>query len=179
VIQSYRPGRNGDALKIKCIQGESFVVIGDEPSTSMRRYRKLVPGCSGGNGMIHVGSVGTGFRHQQARDLKKQLDTIKVDKPAAPIKEKGLVFVAPDTVAEIEFRVGWRTGSSGTHCSRGYRNRPTPMPFFGSMINYRQLFSELAWRQSRDFGCRGERPLIVSRALKCLPVSRVAIPQRI
>src|SRR4029079_3333661 len=28
----YRPGRNGDWLKIKCVQSESFVIIGYQPS---------------------------------------------------------------------------------------------------------------------------------------------------
>lgn len=63
-----------------------------------------------------MGSVGTGFNHQQLRDLKKQLDAIRIEKPAAPINARGLVFCAPGLVAEIEFR-GWTADGKLRHAA--------------------------------------------------------------
>jgi bifunctional non-homologous end joining protein LigD len=113
----YGPGRNGDWLKIKCIQSESFLIIGYEPSTSMYgAIGSLLLVARKGKGLVYVGSVGTGFKHQQLRDLKKQLDAMRTEKPAAPIKAKGLVFSAPELVAEIEFR-GWTADGKLRHAS--------------------------------------------------------------
>jgi bifunctional non-homologous end joining protein LigD len=117
--------RNGDWLKIKCVQSESFVVIGHGPSSSMGgAIGSLALAGRKGKGLVYVGSVGSGFRHQQARDLKKQLDAVKVEKPAAPVNEKGLIFCAPDPVAEIEFR-RWTGDRKLRHASfKGLRDRP-------------------------------------------------------
>jgi len=113
----YRSGRQGDWLKIKCSQSESFVVIGYEPSTKMPgAVASLLLAARQGDGLVYVGNVGTGFRDQVARDLRKQLDGMKVTKPAAPVKGKGLVFSAPVLVAEIEFRA-WTNDGKLRHAS--------------------------------------------------------------
>jgi len=59
----YRPGRTGDWLKIKCIQSESFAVIGYEPSTTPGIIASLLLAARKGKGLVYVGSVGTGFKH--------------------------------------------------------------------------------------------------------------------
>src|SRR5690606_6763558 len=64
----YRSGRLGDWLKIKCIQSDSFVVIGYEPSNSMPgSFASLYLAAIKGDGLVYVGSVGTGFKHDYAR----------------------------------------------------------------------------------------------------------------
>lgn len=113
----YRSGRTGDWLKIKCIQSDSFVVVGYEPSTAVPGSiaRLLLAGTKDGK-LVYVGSVGTGFKHAEARDLKKLLDGIKTDRPAVAKKRKTLVFVRPELVAEIEYR-GWTHDGKLRHAS--------------------------------------------------------------
>jgi len=115
----YRPGRKGDWLKIKCIQSETFVVIGYEPSTAMKgAIASLLLAARRGEDLVYVGSVGTGFTDQDARDLKQQLEGMKVATPSAPMIKpaRKLVFTRPDLVAEIEFRA-WTGDGKLPHAS--------------------------------------------------------------
>ncbi|UVC09840.1 non-homologous end-joining DNA ligase [Rhizobium sp. TH2] len=120
----YRSGRTGDWLKIKCVQSDSFVIVGYEPSTSMPGAiaRLLLAAMKDGK-LVYVGSVGTGFKHAQARDLKSLLDGMKTDRPAIAKKGKTLVFVRPEFTAEIEYR-GWTDDAKLRHASfKGLRDK--------------------------------------------------------
>jgi bifunctional non-homologous end joining protein LigD len=101
----YRSGRSGDWLKIKCSNSESFAVIGYEPSIKVRgSIASLLLAARKDNELVYVGHVGTGFSAKLARDLKLQLDTMRVNAPAADgIKGKKYVFVAPRLVAEVNY----------------------------------------------------------------------------
>lgn len=122
----YRSGRQGDWLKIKCVQRESFAVIGYEPSTVMRgAIGSLLLAARRGGELVFVGSVGTGFSDEAAGALKRQLDALKVAATAAllpPGQSKRLVFARPDLVAEIEFRA-WTDDGRLRHASfKGLRD---------------------------------------------------------
>lgn len=52
----------------------------------------------------YVGSVGTGFKDKEARDLKTSLVAIRTKGPTVTVKGKPLVFVEPVLAAEIECR---------------------------------------------------------------------------
>jgi len=115
----YRSGRHGDWLKIKCIQSESFFVIGYEPSSSgFGGFGALLLAAYNGNELVYVGSVGTGFKRQQALDLRKMLDRLKAKRP--PILYTGtrtsVVWAEPTIIAEINFR-GWTTARKLRHAS--------------------------------------------------------------
>ena len=113
----YRSGRTGDWLKIKCIQSESFVVVGYESSTKMAgAIASLLLAARKGNGLVYVGSVGTGFKHSEARDLKRQLDAIKTDHPAIRLSNRKMVYVKPELIAEIEYRA-WTADHQLRHAS--------------------------------------------------------------
>ena len=101
----YRSGRSTDWLKIKCSNSECFIVIGYEPSLLVRgSIASLLLAARKNDGLIYVGHVGTGFSTQLARDLKVQLDGMRVNVPAASgIKGKKYVFVEPTLVAEITY----------------------------------------------------------------------------
>jgi bifunctional non-homologous end joining protein LigD len=83
---------------------KAFAVIGYEPSLKVRgSIASLLLAARKGNDLEYVGNVGSGFSAKLARDLKRQLDGIRVEKPAAPLKGKTLVFTEPSLVAEVMF----------------------------------------------------------------------------
>ena len=113
----YRPGRTGDWLKIKCIQSESFVIVGYEQSSAARGgIGSLLLAALKGNDWVPVGSVGTGFKERDAVYLRETLDKLKTKRPAVPIKSKNLVFAQPTLIAEVDFR-GWTDDGNLRHAS--------------------------------------------------------------
>ena len=102
----YRPGRNGDWLKIKFIQSDSFAILGYEPSTAMPgAIASLLLAARKGRALVYISNRDGTFR---------QLDAIKTAKPAAPVK--GLVFTEPNLVAEIDY-CGWTGDGKLRHAS--------------------------------------------------------------
>jgi bifunctional non-homologous end joining protein LigD len=102
---AYRSGRLGDWLKIKCVQSDSFVVVGYEPSaTAGGGIGSLLLAAYQGAAFVYVGSVGTGFKEKEAVELRRMLDTLKTKRAAVAVDKKGAVFVQPTLIAEIEYR---------------------------------------------------------------------------
>jgi bifunctional non-homologous end joining protein LigD len=60
-----------------------------------------------GDELVYVGSVGTGFKADEAMKLRATMDKIKADKPAVkyPGGRKNLTWIKPKLVAEIELSV--------------------------------------------------------------------------
>jgi bifunctional non-homologous end joining protein LigD len=113
----YRSGRTGDWLKIKCVQSESFMVVGYEQSASARGgIGSLLLAGRNGDEWGYVGSVGTGFNTKDAEYLRKALDKLKTKQPVVRLKGKNLVFAQPTLIAEIEFR-GWTIDGNLRHAS--------------------------------------------------------------
>lgn len=113
----YRSGRTGDWLKIKCVQSESFMIVGYEQSSVARGgIGSLLLAARKGYGWVSVGSVGTGLKERDAVHLKQALDKLKTKRPAVAIKGKNLVFAQPTLIAEIKFR-GWTDDGNLRHAS--------------------------------------------------------------
>ncbi|AUX79619.1 non-homologous end-joining DNA ligase [Sinorhizobium fredii] len=113
----YRSGRTGDWLKIKCVQSESFMIVGYEQSLTARGgLGSLFLAGRKGHDWVYVGSVGTGFNTKDAAYLRATLDRLKTKRPAVPLKGKNLIFAQPTLIAEIEFR-GWTHDGSLRHAS--------------------------------------------------------------
>ncbi len=108
----YRSGRHGEWTKEKCTGREEFVIGGYAPSTAARNaIGSLALGYYEDGKLIHVGRAGTGFTQKSAGSLFKALQELRTDKsPFAnaltSAERRGLVFVQPRLVAEVEFR-GW------------------------------------------------------------------------
>ncbi|PWE52786.1 ATP-dependent DNA ligase [Metarhizobium album] len=113
----YTPGRNGDWRKIKCVQSESFMVVGYEPSKTARGgIGSLLLAARRGHDWVYVGNVGTGFKERDALYLRKTLDKLKTKRPPVVAEGKGIVFAQPTLIAEIEFR-GWTGDQKLRHAS--------------------------------------------------------------
>ncbi|MBY3386429.1 non-homologous end-joining DNA ligase [Rhizobium laguerreae] len=113
----YRSGRLGDWLKIKCIQSDSFVIVGYERSTVARAgIGRLLLAARKGKTLVYVGGVGTGFNERNARELREKLDGLITSTPAAAVDRKGAIFVKPKLIAEIEYRA-WTDDGKLRHAS--------------------------------------------------------------
>ena len=123
----YRSGRGKSWIKSKCSARQEFVVAGYVPSTtSDKLVGSLVLGVFEGGRLDYVGRVGTGFSAAVAEDLRSRLEPMRIDEsPFAPRltadEARGVRFVRPDLVAEVEFRA-WTADGLLRHASfRGLR----------------------------------------------------------
>ncbi|TBH22192.1 ATP-dependent DNA ligase [Rhizobium leguminosarum] len=119
----YRSGRLGDWVKIKCIQTDSFVIVGYEQSTVARAgIGRLLLAARKGKKLAYVGGVGTGFNERSANELRKQMDKLIIGKPAVDTgRKRNAVFVRPDLVAEIEYRAWTHDGKLRHAAYKGLR----------------------------------------------------------
>ncbi len=120
----YRSGRVGDWLKIKCIQSDSFFIVGYEPSSAaLGGIGRLLLAAYRDDDLVYVGSVGTGFKERETTKLRKDLNTIKTPRAPVALKRKGVVWVEPTLIAEIEYRA-WTDDGKLRHASyKGLRER--------------------------------------------------------
>ncbi|TAU80523.1 non-homologous end-joining DNA ligase [Rhizobium leguminosarum] len=119
----YRSGRLGDWVKIKCIQSDSFVIVGYERSTVARAgIGRLLLAARKCKELVYAGGVGTGFNERNAYELREMLDGLITSTPAAVVDRKGAIFVKPKLVAEIEYRA-WTDDGKLRHASyKGLRD---------------------------------------------------------
>ncbi|MGO7115547.1 non-homologous end-joining DNA ligase [Rhizobium johnstonii] len=122
----YRSGRGGDWIKIKCIQSDTFAVVGYERSTAARAGigALLLAGLKDGK-LVYVGSVGTGFKESTAWRLREALDKIVSTKPPIEYggRRKDVVWVSPRLFAEVEYRA-WTHDGKLRHASyKGLRDK--------------------------------------------------------
>ncbi|NEH72252.1 non-homologous end-joining DNA ligase [Rhizobium leguminosarum] len=114
----YRSGRLGDWVKIKCVQRESFAIVGYEKSTaSFGGIGRLLLAARKGDELVYVGGVGTGFNKRSAAELREQMDKLIIGKPAVDTgRKRNAVFIDPKLVAEIEYRA-WTHDGKLRHAS--------------------------------------------------------------
>ncbi|MGO7847570.1 non-homologous end-joining DNA ligase [Rhizobium ruizarguesonis] len=115
----YRSGRAGDWLKIKCLQSDSFFVVGYEKSGAARgQIGSLLLAARTGNGLVYVGSVGTGFKERDVLELRNMMDKITRKTPALEYngQRKAVVWLQPTLIAEIEYRA-WTDDGKLRHAS--------------------------------------------------------------
>lgn len=116
----YRSGRGRDWIKSKCTQRQEFVIAGYVPSKgSARQLGSIVTGYHEDGALKPAGRVGTGFTRASAAALKTRLDAIRSQASpfeGAAAREKGVVWVEPELVAEIEFRA-WTSSRTLRHAS--------------------------------------------------------------
>jgi len=106
----YRSGRGRDWIKSKCGNRQELVIGGYVPSsTSAKAIGSLVLGVHEDGELHHAGRVGTGFSRVVAEDLFQRLSRIERD--ASPFADRldatarrGVRYVEPELVAEVEFR---------------------------------------------------------------------------
>lgn len=109
----YQPRRSRDWLKLKCSQGQEFVVGGfTEPAGSRVGLGALLLGHYEHGRLRYAGKVGTGFDRSALLDLRERLDGLRVT--ASPfdgrVREAGARWARPELVAQVDFTEWTRDG---------------------------------------------------------------------
>jgi len=112
----YAGGRGDSWAKSKCRAGHEVVIGGWSSSASgsvpnAGKFRSLLVGVHRGEHLIYVGRVGTGYSADKVKRLLPRLKEVAADISPftgqnAPRAERGVNWVRPELVAEIEF-AGW------------------------------------------------------------------------
>ena len=104
---SYQQARTRSWLKIKCRLSEEFPIIGYSPSEAAGGIGALLLAEALDGGLRYVGRVGSGFSMTEMRRLHARLEALRTrDAPVAlPAEEKrkGMVWVRPALIAEVEY----------------------------------------------------------------------------
>ncbi|MEU9213212.1 non-homologous end-joining DNA ligase [Streptomyces sp. NPDC048415] len=109
----YQPRRSTDWLKLKCSQGQEFIIGGfTEPAGSRVGFGALLLGYYEGDRLRYAGKVGTGFDRRTLLDLRARLDDLRTATPpfADRVREAGAHWVEPTLVAQIAFTEWTRDG---------------------------------------------------------------------
>ncbi|MES2253996.1 MAG: DNA ligase D [Pseudomonadota bacterium] len=105
----YTSGRSDTWTKAKCRAGHEVVIGGW--STTAGKFRSLLVGVHRGDRLIYVGRVGTGYSADKVKQLMPRLKEMAAKASpftgkGAPKHERGVTWLKPELVAEIEF-AGW------------------------------------------------------------------------
>lgn len=109
----YRTRRSTDWLKLKCAQGQEFVIGGfTEPAGSRVGLGALLLGHYDGDRLRYAGKVGTGFDRRTLLALRERLDGMRRDTSpfAGAVREARAGWVKPELVAQIGFTEWTRDG---------------------------------------------------------------------
>ncbi|MFN4283448.1 MAG: DNA ligase D [Alphaproteobacteria bacterium] len=107
---AYRSGRTLDWLKTKCRGREEFVIGGYWPGSSGKGVGAVLVGLPDGDAFAYKGRVGSGYNQRVAAELLKAFKPLK--RAASPFDGKqpaslkGLIWLKPQLVAEVEY-AGW------------------------------------------------------------------------
>lgn len=106
----YESGRSRSWVKVKCSRRQEFVVIGySKPQRSREHFGSLLLGAyTAPDRLTYMGRVGTGFTAATLRDLVSRLKKIQrracpADEPPTREEARGVTWVDPTLVAEVEF----------------------------------------------------------------------------
>ncbi|MDB6164084.1 MAG: ATP-dependent ligase [Xanthomonadaceae bacterium] len=116
--QPYHPGRGDDWRKTKCLDSDEFAVVGYTPGKGNRGGfgSLLLARPDPQLGWRYVGRIGSGFSHEQIRDITKRIGKAGSTKPTVQIEEavrkevRGALWFEPMFVVEVFVR---GTGGSG------------------------------------------------------------------
>lgn len=105
----YRPGRQREWAKTKCLNHQEFVVVGyTDPGGSRQYFGALVLAVHEDGALTHVGRAGTGFSDASLKEIHARLKPLEreappVSNPPTGALGHGIHWVEPELVAEVEF----------------------------------------------------------------------------
>ena len=103
----YLHGRTKSWLKVKCKNAQEFVIVGYTVQTKRKAIGALLAGAYNAEGKLqYVGQLGTGYTKETHKMLLSKLEPLTVEESFVEEKlphEKGLIWVKPQLVAQVEF----------------------------------------------------------------------------
>jgi len=113
----YVSKRNADWIKLKCRLRQEFVIVGyTAPQGSRSAFGALLLAVNDSHdGLVYAGRVGTGFSDVTLKQLQQQLaplerDSSALDKKITAAQARGVQWVEPQLVCEVEFAQWTREG---------------------------------------------------------------------
>lgn len=106
----YRGGYSGDWLKIRVDRSADFAVVGYEPGPG--GFRCLHLAVCADQGLVYVGTVGSGFGGQEQAGIRARLEAARLPGPAAEgaVGPRSTVWVEPELVCEVRYKEWTRGG---------------------------------------------------------------------
>lgn len=105
----YVSRRSADWIKLKCRLRQEFVVVGyTRPQGSRSGFGALLLGVNDASGLVYAGRVGTGFDQKTLKQLHERMQELERDssplaKPLTSAQARGVHWIEPQLVAEVEF----------------------------------------------------------------------------
>lgn len=112
----YVSRRSSDWIKLKCRLRQEFAIIGyTRPQGSRSGFGALLLGVYSGEDLVYAGRVGTGFNQANLKLFHGQLQKIErktspLAKPLTAAQARGVHWVEPTLVCEVEFAEWTREG---------------------------------------------------------------------
>jgi bifunctional non-homologous end joining protein LigD len=106
---TYQQFRSRDWLKVKCLKQQEFVIGGySKPEGSRVGFGALLLGYYDDGELTYAGRVGTGFTSQSLKQIAAELKKRRIDeptykKPPTGSERRGVTWVKPELVGEVEF----------------------------------------------------------------------------
>ncbi|MCS4311047.1 bifunctional non-homologous end joining protein LigD [Pseudomonas sp. BIGb0381] len=112
----YVSSRNTDWIKLKCRLRQEFVIVGyTRPQGSRSGFGALLLAVNDDGGLVYAGRVGTGFDQASLKNIYAQLtplerDASPLEKPLTSAQARGVHWVEPRLVGEVQFTEWTREG---------------------------------------------------------------------
>lgn len=111
LTQPYAPDLR-EWTKSKCRPRQEFIVCGYlPPKSSLPAFSSLVLGTVENGKLVPRGKVGTGFSDEKRREVLKTLKRIETKDASFKTEDRGVIWVKPELVAEVEYAEITRDGS--------------------------------------------------------------------
>lgn len=128
----YTSGRTSDWVKVKCVKNQEFVIGGfTDPAGARSGFGALLVGVHENNNLVYSGRVGTGYTDKSLKELSARL--LKLEQPKPPFSNppkgaaaRGVHWIRPELVAEVEFTDWTRDGILRHPSFKGLREDKKP-----------------------------------------------------